>query len=138
MSAKCFKSKVDHWIFLILVAVIVINGGVIGMIALDGGDPLASTIIILVLLLVMALIMSIMFSTHYTVDRGILRIASGPYRFKVPINQITSVKASRSPLSSPALSMERLLIRHGKRRRIMVSPADKAGFLDAIGHKLSG
>jgi hypothetical protein len=29
------------------------------------------------------------------------------------------------------------LIRYGKRRRIMVSPADKAGYLQSIGQELS-
>ena len=78
----------------------------------------------------------LMLGTHYTVDRGTIRIVSGPFRWKVPIDEITSVSATRNPLSSPALSLDRLSIRYGKRRRIMISPADKAGFLKAIGHDL--
>ena len=53
------------------------------------------------------------------------------------IDDITSVRRTRNPLSSPALSMDRLSIRYGKGRRIMISPADQAGFLEAIGHELS-
>jgi len=105
MAAKRFKSKVDRWILLVLIAVIVIDAGVIGMIALDGDEPLTTTVTILVLLSAAAFVVSIMLSTHYTVDRGCLRIASGPIRFKVPIDRIESVRASRSPLSSPALSI---------------------------------
>jgi hypothetical protein len=50
----------------------------------------------------------------------------------VPIDSIEKVEATRSPLSSPALSLDRLRINYGK-RRIMVSPSDRAGFLRAIG-----
>lgn len=63
------------------------------------------------------------------------RIVAGPLRRKVPIGQIISVETTRSLRSSPALSLDRLLIRYRKNRRIMISPADKAGFLQAIGHQ---
>ena len=84
----------------------------------------------------MVLIGSLLIGTHYTVDGNMLRVVSGPFRWKVPIDQIRSVQATRNPLSSPALSLDRLRIEYGKRRRIMVSPADKAGFLKAIGQEL--
>lgn len=48
MSAKRFKSKVDRWLWLILIAAIVIDVGVIGMIALEGDNPLTLTVTILV------------------------------------------------------------------------------------------
>jgi hypothetical protein len=137
LPAKRFKSKIDRRILLVLIAVILIDFAVTGVIAATGEDPLASTGIIIVSLLTVALIVSLMLGTHYTVHQNLLKIRSGPSWFNVPIDQVESVKASRSPLSSPAMSMDRLLIRYGKRRRIMVSPADKAGFLQAIGQELS-
>ena len=94
------------------------------------------TSLILTMIGVGALMIWLLLGTHYTVDRGHIRVASGPFRWKIPIAEITSVEATRSPLSSPALSMDRLRIRYGKRRRIMISPADKAGFLEAIGYDL--
>jgi hypothetical protein len=136
MSTKRFKSKIDRWVFLVLVLAIVIDFVVIGAILLKPGDPLTATITIIASSLVVALIISIMIGTHYTVTRYLLVIRSGPFRFKVPLHQIESVREPRSPLSSPARSMDRLLIRYGKRRRIMVSPDDKAGFLKAIGQEL--
>lgn len=137
MAAKRFKSKVDRWIFLVLVAIIVINVGVVGKMLRESVDPLVATATILGSLLVIALIVSIMIGTHYTVDRNVLKIVSGPIRVKVPIDLIESVTATKNPLSSPAMSLDRLLIRYGKKRRIMVSPVDQAGFLKAIGHQLS-
>jgi hypothetical protein len=137
LSAKRFKSKIDGWILLVLIAVILIDFAVIGVIGVAGEDPLVSTGIIMISLLTVVLIVSLMLGTHYTVHQNLLKIRSGPFWFNVPVDQIESVTASRSPLSSPAMSIDRLLIRYGKRRRIMVSPADKAGFLRAIGQELS-
>jgi len=137
MATKRFKSKIDRWFVLLLVVLIVTEIVAIGAAAIQAGDPLATTGLILTAIAVAALLVWLMLGTHYTVDRGILRIVSGPLRWKVTIDQITSVEATKSPLSSPALSLDRIRIRYGKKRRIMVSPADKAGFLKAIGHDVS-
>ena len=137
MAAKRFKSKIDRWVFVLLVVVIITEAWAIGTAAMQAGDPLVTTVTILVGIAVVALLVWLLVGTHYTVDRGTLRIVSGPFRWTVPVDQIMSVEATRSPLSSPALSLDRLRIRYGNRRRIMISPADKAGFLEAIGHELS-
>jgi hypothetical protein len=137
MATKTFKSKVDLWIRILFIAVIVIEIWSIGMAATQMPEPLVVTGMILLAITVVGLMVWLMLGTRYVVDRGLLRIVAGPFRWKVPIDQITSVEATRNPLSSPALSLDRLRIRYGKNRRIMISPADKAGFLKAIGHELS-
>lgn len=137
MAAKRFKSKVDRWIQILLIVVIVTEIWAIGTAAMQAGDPLFTTGMIVLAIAIVGLLVWLLVGTHYTVDRGILKIVSGPFRWKVPLDQITAVEATKSPLSSPALSLDRMRIRYGKRRRIMISPADKAGFLKAIGHELS-
>ena len=137
MSAQRFKSKVDGWIAVVLAIAIVGQAVGIGAAALQSPDPLVTTGLILVGIALSALIIWLTLGTHYTVDRRMLKIAAGPFRWKVNIDEITSVEATRNPLSSPALSLDRIMIRYGKRRRIMVSPADKTGFLKAIGHNTS-
>jgi purine-cytosine permease-like protein len=136
MSAKKFKSKIDRWIFVLLIFVIIGQIVAVGSAALRAGDPLLTTGLIFLMIAVVGLMVWLLLGTHYTVDRGVIKVVSGPFRWKVPIDKITSVTATKSPLSSPALSLDRILIRYGKRRRIMVSPADKAGFLKAIGRDL--
>jgi len=136
MAAKRFKSKIDRWIMVLLVVVIITQIWAISTAATQAGDPLVTTGIILLGIAVVALMLWLIIGTHYTVDRGTLRIVSGPFRWKVAIDQISSVEATKSPLSSPALSLDRLRVRYGKNRRILISPADRAGFLKAIGHKL--
>jgi membrane protein YdbS with pleckstrin-like domain len=133
MAKRVFRSKVDSWFRVVIVFVIATELGVIVGAAVSVRDPLTTTGIILGSLAVLALLLSVLLNTSYTVDRGVLRARSGPLCWKVPVDQIQSVEMTRSPLSSPALSLDRLRIRYGKGRFILVSPADKAGFLRAIG-----
>lgn len=136
MAKKQFKSKIDRWLLFLLIAVMVFEVVVMSIAALQSGDPRAAAGLIITALLIVALIGSLLIGTHYTVEGRTLRIASGPFRWKVPIDEIESVEATRNPLSSPALSLDRLRIRYSKNRRIMVSPADRRGFLKAIGQEL--
>ncbi len=137
MAAKQFRSKIDRWIFVLLIGVIIVQIVAVGSAAIQAGDPLATTGLIFLMIAVVGLMVWLLVGTHYTVDRGVIKIVSGPFRWKVPVDQITSVTATRNPLSSPALSLDRICIRYGKRRRIMISPADRAGFLKVIGHDIS-
>ena len=132
MTPKRFKSKIDRWLLYLLVAVMVFEVVVMSIAATQVNTPREATVMILAALALVALIGSMLIGTHYTVEGNTLRVACGPFRWKVPIDSIQSVEATRSPLSSPALSLDRLRIHYGK-RRIMVSPSDRAGFLRAIG-----
>lgn len=136
MARKVFKSKVDWWIRVLLGLAIAGMFVASGTVILEGPGPVAITVTILACIAGLALIVWVLISTTYTVERGMLVVRAGPLRWKVPIDEITAVEATRSPLSSPALSLDRLRIRYGKNQRIMVSPADKTGFLKAIGQDL--
>ena len=134
MAPKRFKSKIDRWLLYLLIAVMDFEVVVMSAAAMLAGGPLEATFLVLAALVIVGLLGSMLVGTHYTVDGNTLRIACGPFRWKVPIDAIESVEPSRNPLSSPALSLDRLRIQYGK-RRILVSPADKAGFLRAIGQE---
>ena len=136
MAAKRFKSKADRWIVVLIVLVIVMQAVAIGSAALQADDPLETTVMIFLMIAIVALLIWLLTGTYYTVDRNTLRVVAGPFRWRVPVDQITSVEATRTLLSSPALSLDRMRIRYGNKRVIVVSPADKAGFLKAIDHEL--
>jgi membrane protein YdbS with pleckstrin-like domain len=85
-----------------------------------------------VTLFVLLLLFSIFTRTHYTIAHGELRVVSGPFRRTVPLAEITSIEPSRNPLSSPALSLDRLKVSYGDNKYILISPADKTGFLSAV------
>ena len=72
-----------------------------------------------------------LYSVEYTLDATDLRIRASFFRWRVPLAAIESIEPTRNPLSSPACSLDRLLIRYAG-KRIMISPADRAGFLRAL------
>ena len=133
---KRFHSKIDRWLFLVLLLSLVVDVAAIGFVILVIDEPLVLTFVVIALLGTAALVGSILIWTYYTVDKEYLRIVSGPVRLKVRLDDIRSIKATRNPLSSPALSLDRLMIKYGKNRKVMVSPADRRGFLRAIGRQL--
>ena len=133
MAVKRFRSKVDAWIIVLLAAAVIIQFVATIMVLIENKDPWANAIMVVVSLLLFGLIGATVAFTHYTVDGNTLRIVCGPFRWKIPIDRIESVEPSRNSLSSPALSLDRLKIRYGKRKTILVSPADKRGFIRALG-----
>ena len=75
-----------------------------------------------------AFVLWVLYGTSYEFSGEQLVIRCGPFRFRVPLAEIDSVEPTSNPLSSPACSLDRLLLRYGS-RQIMISPADKIGFL---------
>jgi hypothetical protein len=73
----------------------------------------------------------VLYAVDYTLEGDALRIRASFFRWRVPLAAIDSVEPTRNPLSSPACSLDRLLIRYGA-RRIMISPEDKTVFLRAL------
>jgi hypothetical protein len=54
------------------------------------------------------------------------------YRKEVDIQSIQRIKETGNPLSSPAISLDRLEIRYGKSGWVLVSPKGKKGFIAAL------
>ncbi len=127
-----FRSKIDSWILLLLIGAVA--GQVVALWAAwpAGLSTVAKATVTALLVAGVLLVVSLLLRTHYTVSAGNLRIVSGPFAWTIAIADITAVEPSRNPLSSPALSLDRLKISHGAGKYILVSPADKDGFLKAI------
>lgn len=136
MAKKVFRSKVDWWLWLAMLAANLGALAAIAVVVFQGGRSVDGIIVIFACLLAMALFSSVIFGTSYAVDRGIVTIRSGPLRWKVRIDEIQSLERTRSIVSSPALSLDRIRIRYGEGRSVMISPADKKAFLKAIGREL--
>ncbi len=132
MTPKRFRSKVDAWIAVLLAVAIV--GMLFAFIAVMINEPSVKLRLVVgaMTVLGLALMLSVMLRTHYTVGNGEVRIVSGPFSWTIPIADITDIKETRNPLSSPAMSLDRLKISYGRRKWVMVSPADKKKFIQAI------
>lgn len=137
MTHKRFPSKTDAWLVVIMViSLIAVIAGFVGVI-IEKQAPEVTVMMGGAMLLGVLLIVSLLFRTYYSVEGEVLRIVSGPFRWRVTISEIESLEPTRSPLSSPALSLDRLRIRYSGGKSILVSPADKQRFAKALGIEIS-
>ena len=131
MPSKTFKSKVDTWLIAVFVIVALLSLIVIVPLLVTASGA-AYLIALLVVAISMGLPLWIYRTTVYVIDGESLSIKSGPFSWNISLSDINAVKESRSLLSSPAFSLDRLAIDYGNGRSILVSPLDKAGFIEAL------
>ena len=128
-----FPSKRDRWLAIVL------WGATVALVyaSIDVATSATPGIFKLMFLLICipsALLMPwILYGTFYTLTEEALLIRCGPFRNRVPVSAIQEVTPSRSPVSGPACSLDRLHIKYrGSRLGILVSPSDKQSFLQDL------
>ncbi|WP_343568227.1 PH domain-containing protein [Acinetobacter sp.] len=129
-----FRSKIDWWLLLIFV---VITANIIFKIYQEVHHSSIGTNFshLMIYSLVILVILLPIFSTYYVVETNILVIKSLIFRWKINIDDITQIEPTHNPLSSPALSLDRLKIsymKNGRIAKVMISPKDKEGFLNTL------
>jgi len=129
-----FASKVDWW--LLLIFIIVTISIIVKIYEANHSYSLASNFPHLIIYsLIIFLIWMPVFNTYYVVDQNKLIIKSMVFRWEINIDDITEIEATHNPLSSPALSLDRLKInyfKNGSLKSVMISPKDKHGFFQAL------
>lgn len=78
----------------------------------------------------------IWFGTYYVFDEEYLIVRCGPIKEIVPYKDIVTVKKTRNPLSSAALSINRIEIMYG--RRTLISPVKEQDFLTELKKRMKG
>lgn len=127
-----FSSKVDGWLVPVLgLSMVGLIGALVAVLITPNPWPLR-LLFAGMTIAVAALLFSIFRSTHYTITDQELRIVSGPFKWRIPISEITAIAPSRNMLSSPALSLDRLKISYGKRKFVLISPSDKTRFMRVL------
>jgi|SRR5688572_6268979 hypothetical protein len=128
MADSIYRSRIDQWLFMVFAIASLVAAGVCVPLLLYGSwvEWLLAAI---TLTIGMGLPWWVMLTTVYTVTTGFLDIRSGPFHWQVPLRQIHGVRRTRSALSSPALSLDRLKIDYSDARSIMISPEDAERFL---------
>jgi hypothetical protein len=124
-----FVSKRDAWIVAVLWAASLVDFGIAAWLWL--GLRGAPAFVAPLLLVAGAFQLHVLYATDYTVESDVLRVRASFFRWRIPLAAIDSIEPTRNPLSSPACSLDRLLVRYGA-KRIMVSPLDQPGFLRAL------
>ncbi|MCC5451882.1 PH domain-containing protein [Rheinheimera sp. UJ51] len=128
---QVFRSKVDTWLEIVLVAAAL--AALYGVIhSLNSGDNADIVASLFALLVSAGLPIWLINSTRYTLTEQQLLVQSGPFQWQIPIVQISNITPTINPLSSPALSLDRLRIDYGQGRSLMISPKQQQQFLQAL------
>ncbi|HEX6334194.1 MAG TPA: PH domain-containing protein, partial [Flavisolibacter sp.] len=86
-----------------------------------------------VVLLVVAFITHMFVTTYYHIDNRTLKIRCGFFYDKtINIDTIEEVKKTRSAVSSPAASLDRIMIRYNKTDTVIISPGNKETFMSHL------
>ena len=132
---QTFKSKMDAWLVLIIGVTILVS--LVATLATAAqGRAVGMMLALLIFLLGCVLPLWTLTTTRYDVSDDAVNVRCGPFTWSIARADITSLQATHNPLSSPALSLDRLKIHYGQGKWIMVSPADKQAFAAAIGHNI--
>jgi hypothetical protein len=140
---RVYATKVDWWIGVILIFTLAVLIGsavpfFIGPLAKNPFGPAYG----LFCLAVAVWIGWIPFNTNYEIGQTELVIRSAGIRWRVSLDSIVEVLPSRSPLSSPACSLDRLRVnyqnRKGRTRFVLISPREKEEFMRELAEAVPG
>jgi hypothetical protein len=133
MNNLRFPSKIDAWLGAILVGLL-LSAVAVPILLLATGDPQA-WVGLIPSALILAIFGGLVFPLYYELEDEALLIRFGLIRSRIRYAEIKRVVPSRSVLSSPALSLDRLHVDAGNPLGPLISPKDKSGFLDALAAK---
>lgn len=130
--AMTYSSKKDVWLVSLIAAAAVAPFAVgLSMLLSDRPSPLG-WVVLLIGSVSAGLVFGLAVPVSYQVTPSDLIIRSGASRTKIALASIERVRETRSPLSAAALSLDRLRVDYregGVAEWVLISPADKAGFL---------
>ncbi len=87
----------------------------------------------LVLIPAVVFIAYIFLKTKYTITTDSLKVECGfLFNQQIKIDSIRQIKETNNPISSPALSLDRLEIKFDKYGSVLVSPKEKTGFIEHL------
>lgn len=125
-----FPSKVDRWLLLVLCFAPALSIAVaIGVTTATGPSGLFAFITPVFVLL---LYRFVVWPIRYDVTEENLIVHFGLFRRRIRLEEIRRITPSHNPLSSPALSLDRIRLDYGRHSFILLSPADREGFAAAI------
>ncbi len=70
--------------------------------------------------------------TVYVIYDELLITWSGPFRNKIPIKYISSIKPTKNILFSPSFSIKNAICLQAGNKRIVVSPKNRRAFIEAL------
>jgi hypothetical protein len=123
-----FASKIDGWLLVVLLGsalACLFAAGSIMLSQMPGPWWIAALLVLIGCVLPVWLLVA----TSYVLTATTLDVRSGPFKWRVAIAEVTDISPTRNPVSSPALSLDRIRIDYGDGRWIIVSPREKERFV---------
>lgn len=134
MVYPVFRSKHDTGLVVLVAAVLALCAGG-GLMMLVAARDVHDVLLGAAALLFSGLYAWLVTPVRYELPPGMLVVQGGPFRWRIPLDDILEVRPSRNPVGAPAWSLKRLRVayrRKGKRRFVLISPADRQAFLDRL------
>lgn len=132
-----YYSKKDAWLVALVIAAILIPLliGLFHLFAPVGNLWVAGTTLLIgAVMLVLVLLLT--YPLYYEITPSALTIRCGILvRQQIPLNSIREVFPTKSPLSAPAWSLDRLRVnyeRNGEGGYALISPKDKPSFMQEL------
>ncbi|TXN35701.1 PH domain-containing protein [Flagellimonas hymeniacidonis] len=122
---KKYPSKISYGLLLFVLAVPI--GTIFPLISSQRWFAIGVNLCIVTFILIL------FFNLFYAIDEEWLYIKLGLVLIKkIDIQSIIMMSETRSLISAPAVSLDRLEIIYSKHKSIIISPRDKSGFIDHI------
>jgi len=132
-GATVYRSKTDWWLAAVLWAAVLALVASAVIVWVAGGSAVLGLGTGALFLALAAFVVWVLRGTRYELHPDRLVVRSGPFRWTVPLAAIQEVHPTRNPLSSPALSLDRLQVSYrGSRIGIMISPEPRSAFLQHL------
>ncbi len=129
---KVYKSKKDQWlVWITWFSNIVIIFSVVYLFFIEGITTY-SLVYGISMILVVLFLYYLLNLTYYVIKDSELLVRSFFFKWTIEINTIEKIFPTNNMLSSPALSLDRLMIIYGDGKEIMISPENKNEFLNDI------
>ncbi len=117
---KTYRSKIDWWLILLIL-------GIFGYPIVEG--ILTNQYGLSITMILILIVMFWMFSKiKYVIDGTILIV----WWIKIDIHSIKRIYKTNNPMSSPALSLDRIAIVYNKYDEVLISPKLKKQFVDEL------
>ena len=117
---KIYKSKVDCWLVLLIL-------GIFGYPIIDG-ILMQEFMLSVVFALVLVVFYFLSKTVKYVINENNLII----WKTKIDIKTIRKIYKTRNPLSSPALSLDRIAIVFNKYDEVLISPKEREAFIEDL------
>lgn len=135
-STKKFACKKDlSFGMLVLISGLLIWALFILSFLTASSDPLEYIVPGLIAFVVSGFFLWGWMGTFYLLDKEKLTARSGPFRWKIPVQDIRYIRLNQKTIGGtwkPTLAWDCIEIRYGRSRAVFITPLDEKGFLSAV------